>query len=235
MNISMRPSNATKVRIAVTASRATLALAVVFLTAAQAKSDDCPADSVAVIERHQTPSGGGQGYRMTYCIPLPLEAYWRFKTDFDNDFLTSNPHITAHQFVDRTGDVVLTENRYAHNTKRLFRWQTVVYNHAYRLEFELQNPDEAGQDFHFGTIQLKSHGRYTMVHQTAQFKFSGDALWAFYPWRGGMRSFLKSFVAWERQTAQKWYSRNETYLAPAPPMQAPARQIFSRSWRHQDR
>lgn len=212
-----------------------MAFAIVILSALQVKSNQCSIDSPAVIERQHFASGGGQGYRMIYCVPLPLEAYWRFKTDFDNDFLTSNPHIAAHQFISRKGDVVLTENRYAHNKKRLFRWQTVVHNHAYRLNFVLQNPDEAGQEFHFGTIQLTAYGPYTMVHQAAQFKFDGDALWAFYPWRGGMRSFLQSFVAWERQTARDWHLRNLAYLPPAPSVHAPMRQIYSRNWRHQDK
>lgn len=226
----MRSRRNLKLRRAMMAIRILTVLVAVNLAAAPAKSSDCSSEHPAVIERQEHTAGDGQGYAMTYCVPLPLEAYWRFKTNFDNDFLTSNPHITAHHFIGRKGDVVVTENRYAHNTKRLFRWQTVMQPNAYRLSFELQNPDDAGQEFHFGTIQLADYGQYTMVHQTAQFKFDGDALWAFYPWRGGMRSFLQSFVTWERQTALDWHLRNVADLPPAP-----IRQIYSRNWRHQEK
>lgn len=231
----MRPQGLSKIQIAVTVNLVLIAFAVVILPALQALGDQCAAEQPAVIERQKYASGGGQGYHMTYCVALPLDAYWRFKTEFDNDFLTSNPHITAHQFIRREGDVVLTENRYAHNAKRLFRWQTVIDHRAHRLDFKLQNPDDAGQEFHFGTIQLTDQGPYTVVHQAARFKFAGDALWAFYPWRGGMRSFLQSFVAWEKHTALAWHLRNEVYSPPAPLVQATRREVFSRNWRHQDK
>ncbi len=231
----MRSQGLFNIQLAVKANMMLIAFAVVILSALQAKGDQCAIEQPAVIERQKFGPGGGQGYRMTYCVALPLAIYWRFKTDFDNDFLTSNPHITAHQFIRREGDVVLTENRYAHNVKRLFRWQTVVDHRAHRLDFNLQNPDDAGQEFHFGTIQLVDQGPYTVVHQAARFKFSGDALWAFYPWRGGMRSFLQSFVAWEKHTALEWHLRDGTYWSPAPSVQAPGREIFSRNWRHPDK
>ena len=108
---------------------------------------------------------------MTYCIDVPLRVYWQFKTDFANAFLTDNPHIHAHHFVGRQGNVVLTENRYNHDKKRLFRWQTTVHARHHRLEFKLVNPEQAGQKFHLGTIRLKARGIRTVVYQTARFRF----------------------------------------------------------------
>ena len=157
-----------------------------------------------LIERVHFGSGEGEGYRMVYCIDVPLGIYWQFKTDFKNDFLIDNPHIDAHHFIDRQGDVVLTENRYAHDRKRLFRWQTTIHSRDYRLEFKLVNAVEAGQKYHFGTIHLEAQGDRTIVRQFARFRFSGAALWAWYPWRGGMRSFLSDFVRWEQQAAVDW-------------------------------
>jgi hypothetical protein len=209
-------------------------LAILFIPVSEALGDPCRAAQHVQIERLESVADGGQGYRMTYCVALPIEVYWRFKTDFDNDFLISNPHITAHRFIVRQGDVVITENRYAHNTKRLFRWQTAIHRQRYRLDFELQNPKDAGQDFHFGSIQLADQGAMTLVYQEARFKFNGDALWAFYPWRGGMRSFLESFVAWEQQTSLAWYS-GQNSAPPATQAQVPLRPIFSRNWRHPDK
>lgn len=160
-----------------------------------------------VIERIRPDATDGEGYRMTYCVAVPLETYWRFKTAFENDFLVGNPHIRDHRYLGRKGNVVLTENRYTHNSKRLFRWETTVHDRDYRMDFKLLNPEEAGQQFHFGTIRLTSRGRTTMVSQEARFQFSGAAFWAFYPWRGGMRSFLQSFVSWEQKTAREWQAQ----------------------------
>ena len=147
---------------------------------------DCRDDGesgAAKIERLRLPRGEGEGYRMSYCVEVPLEVYWQFKTDFRNDFLTGNPHIKTHEFIRRQGNAVLTENRYTHNSKRLFRWQTTVYAREHRLYFKLLNPEEAGQKFHYGSIHLKASGRRTVINQEARFQFSGAAFWAFYPWR----------------------------------------------------
>ncbi len=201
-------------------------------------ASDClargPENSV-MIERLHFPRGEGEGYRMTYCVDLPLEIYWQFKTDFDNDFLTGNPHIKTHRFVGREGNAVRTENRYAHNAKKLFRWQTNVYASQYRLDFELLNPDEAGQTFHYGTIRLEPSGRGTMIFQEARFQFSGAAIWAFYPWRGGMRSFLQSFVNWEREAALTWREAYDNRRRQEALVQERMRQVFSVNTRYPDK
>ncbi len=190
-------------------------------------------EASALIERIRFKSG--EGYRMTYCIDLPLPIYWQFKTDFNNEFLTSNPHIATHHFLGRKGNVVLTENRYTHNTKRLFRWQTTVDSKAHRLNFILLNPEEAGQRYHSGSIRLKDKGHYTEVQQEAYFQFSGAAFWAFYPWRGGMRSFLQSFVAWEQETARAWQPHYEAQLKQKELFRLRLNEIFSVNKRYPEK
>jgi len=74
--------------------------------------------SVSEIEPDQ---GGGRAYRLTYWVPVPIDVYWRFKTDFDNDFLVSNKFIREHQFISRTGDIAVTENKYTHGPDVFFR------------------------------------------------------------------------------------------------------------------
>ncbi len=199
---------------------------------------DCPQGSEndpASIERIIFPRGQGEGYRMVYCIAMPLEIYWQFKTDFHNDFLTGNPHIKTHRFIGREGNAVLTENRYTHNTEKLFRWQTTVYASQFRLDFKLVNPNEAGQKFHYGTIRLVSSESHTIIYQEARFQFSGATLWAFYPWRGGMRSFLQSFVDWEREAALTWQAAYEARRRNEALAQARMREIFSINKRYPDK
>jgi hypothetical protein len=197
---------------------------------ARAAGSECEPENLdgpASIERIHLGAGKGEGYRMTYCIDVSLGVYWQFKTDFSNEFLTDNPHIDAHRFVGRQGNVVLTENRYNHDNKRLFRWQTNVYARNHRLEFKLVNPEQAGQEFHSGTIRLEARGNGTVVHQTARFRFSGATLWAFYPWRGGMRSFLTAFVRWEQQTAVAWQPHYEAQLRKLDADRLRMKQVFS--------
>ena len=192
-------------------------------------------DGPTLIERNHFGPGEGEGYRMVYCIDVPLVVYWQFKTDFRNAFLIDNPHIDAHRFIGRQGDVVVTENRYTHDKKRLFRWQTTVIARDHRLEFALVNPEQAGQKFHYGTIRLESRGRRTIVYQVARFRFSGAALWAFYPWRGGMRSYLSSFVRWEQQTAVKWQPHYEARLRKLELDRLRMNQVFSVNTRYSDK
>ena len=34
--------------------------------------------------------GAGKGYKLVYMVAAPLRVYWKFKTDFGNDFLLTN-------------------------------------------------------------------------------------------------------------------------------------------------
>jgi hypothetical protein len=149
----------------------------------------------------------GRGYKMIYWVDVPLDIFWRFKTDFDNDFLVTNKYIKAHRFVSRQQDTVITEDIYSNSPGLTFRWQTTVVPSSHRLIFTLLNPEECRQKYHFGTIELEAFGEKTKVTQIAYFDFLGVSFWVNYPFYGGMRDFLKHSSAWEQQTILKLQHR----------------------------
>ncbi|MGD2187281.1 MAG: hypothetical protein PVI71_14215, partial [Desulfobacterales bacterium] len=160
---------------------------------------------------HQT----GKGYKLVYVVDAPIEVFWKFKTDFDNDFLSSNKFIKSHQLLSRRGNVVVTEDRftkdlYTHKPGAKFRWQTTIFPERYRLDYVLLNPEQCGQKFHHGYIQLetlKAIGQKTKVTQVAYFDFFGAFFWVNYPWYGGMMDFLKYTARWEQETILKLKSK----------------------------
>lgn len=141
---------------------------------------------------------GGKTYRLEYVVQVPVHVYWKFKTDLDNDFLVKNKYIREHHFISRSGDIVITENRYGYPPTEFFKWQTTVDHDAYRLAFVLLNPLQCGQRFHYGAIQLEPVDKGTRVTQTAYFDFLGASIWADYPWGGGMVDFLTYIANWEQ-------------------------------------
>jgi hypothetical protein len=156
---------------------------------------------------------GGKAYKLIYLVNVPIDVFWRFKTDFDNDFLLENKYIETHQFISRNGNIIITEDKYAHNPNVHFRWQTTIFPRAKRLDFILLNPDQCRQKFHYGYIQLKSVPQGTQVTQVAYFDFLGSSLWAIYPWGGGMKDFLSYTAHWEQKTIlklKKRYSDKDT-------------------------
>ena len=46
----------------------------------------------------------GKGYKLVYMVAVPLEIHWKFKTDFENDFLLSNKLITEQVIRARDSD-----------------------------------------------------------------------------------------------------------------------------------
>ena len=50
-----------------------------FARAAGAECDPENLDGPVLIERIHLGAGKGEGYRMTYCIDVPLGVYWQFK------------------------------------------------------------------------------------------------------------------------------------------------------------
>lgn len=142
----------------------------------------------------------GRGYKLSYLIDAPIDVVWRFKTDFDNQFLLSNKFFTSHRLVNRDQDEVVTENVYSNKPKATFRWRTTLFADRRRLEFTLLNPEECGQKYHYGHIQLEAAGASTRVTQVAYFDFFGVSFWVNYPFSGGMSSFLRYTAAWEQQT-----------------------------------
>lgn len=142
---------------------------------------------------------GGHAYKLVYLVKAPIESYWKFKTDFDNDFLLENKYIREHRVVLQNGKTVITENKYTHRPDVYYRWQTTVRPDVHRLDFVLVNPEDCGQKYHYGYIQLEPVDGETRVTQVAYFDFWGAGLWADFPWRGGMRYFLSYTAQWEQQ------------------------------------
>lgn len=149
----------------------------------------------------------GKGYKLVYMVTAPLDVYWKFKTDFENDFLLTNKLIREHRLVAHKNNVAITESIYATKPDVTFRWRTISFPDIHRLDFELENPKECGQRFHYGHIQLKAAGDRTIVTQTAYFDFFGATLWMNYPWYGGMRHYLEYTARWEQETITRLIDR----------------------------
>ena len=145
----------------------------------------------------------GRGYKLVYLVDAPLDVFWKFKTDFDNQFLLSNKFITAHRLVSRNRNEVVTENEYSNKPKAIFKWQTTLLPDQHLLQFILLNPQECGQKYHYGYIQLEALGSRTRVTQVAYFDFFGVSIWVSYPFYGGMSYFLNYTASWEQQTILK--------------------------------
>jgi len=153
------------------------------------------------IEQLEPDSRGGKAYRLVYLVKVPIDVYWKFKTDFDNRFLVSNKYIREHHFISRSDSSVITENKYANAPDVFFRWRTSVFPEAHRLDFVLLNPEACQQKFHYGSIQLDAVKGGTRVTQAAYFDFWGVFLWAHNPFGGGMRDFLIYTARWEQKIA----------------------------------
>jgi hypothetical protein len=150
---------------------------------------------------------GGRAYKLVYIVDVPIDVYWHFKTDFDNDFLLDNRYIREHRLVSYSNKTVITKNRYMIGPDGHFKWETTVLENVYRLEFVLLNPEEVGQRFHHGYIQLSPEEKETHVTQVAYFDFWGATFWAIYPWRGGMHDFLRYTARWEQETILRLRNR----------------------------
>jgi hypothetical protein len=142
----------------------------------------------------------GRGYKLVYLVDAPMDVFWKFKTDFDNQFLLSNKFITSHRLVSGNRNEVITENEYSGKPKAIFKWQTTLLPDQYLLKFILLNPKDCGQKYHYGYIQLEALGSRTRVTQVAYFDFIGVSIWVSYPFYGGMSYFLKYTATWEQQT-----------------------------------
>jgi len=169
-----------------------------------------PLDRRIAIEKVLPATGGGFGYKLEYYLPAPIEAVWRFKTDFDSDILLTNDELIGHRLVKSFGNSVITENRYASAPGLTFTWQTTMAADVFKLTFKLLNPAASRHDFHYGSIQLVPAGANTKIVQVASFNFRGASLWVKYPWYGGMKSTLTRVATWEQKLAPE-YKRQ--YLA----------------------
>ena len=104
-------------------------------------------------------------------------------------------------------NVAITESTYATKPGVTFRWRTITHSDRHRLDFELQNPKECGQKFHYGHIQLEAAGKHTKVTQVAYFDFFGASFWMNYPWYGGMNYYLRYTARWEQKTMARLIDR----------------------------
>jgi hypothetical protein len=181
-------------------------LTAVILTVAVSRAG-APETGGIMIQNLAPDPRGGQAYRLIYRVPLPVQVFWRFKTDFGNSFVEENRYILKHRLISRQGNTVITENRYTDHPDALFRWRTTIFPQSLRLEFILLNPDQSGQRFHYGYIQLTPVEQVTLVTQVAYYDFFGSLFWSHYPWRGGRKAFLEYTAAWERETALRLRER----------------------------
>lgn len=180
----------------------------------------------AAMQNEQNPSGshdisiyriapdrrGGKAYKLVYLVSVQIDVFWRFKTDFDNNFLLENKYVQEHHFITRNGNKVITEDKYNYGPNVYFRWQTTIFPQIKRLDFVLLNPEQCRQKFHYGYIQLTSLPEGTQVTQVAYFDFWGSSLWTRYPWGGGMKDFLSYTARWEQKTIlnlkNRYYDKN---------------------------
>ena len=154
------------------------------------------------LSRVEPETGRGYGYVLQYYVPAPIEAFWRFKTDFNSDILLTSDELIGHRMIESDESKVITENRYATAPGLRFLWQTDIFPDRYRLEFRLLNPKECRHSYHYGSIQLSPDGNHTKVIQTAFFDFKGASIWVKYPWYGGMKSTLTKVAKWEQKMAK---------------------------------
>jgi hypothetical protein len=184
-----------------------LMVLIIILTHALSEAADTTSSSKLdeiSLERISAPGRDGFGYRLIYHVRAPIEIFWRFKTDFENQALTTSQEIIEHRIVSFSDNNVVTENRYATWPNLRFLWQTTVDRNQYRLAFKQLNVKDSLRDYHYGTIKLSPAGDHTKVTQIAFFNFVGASLWVKYPWYGGMKTTLKSIARWEQKTAIRY-------------------------------
>ena len=85
---------------------------------------------------------GGKAYKLVYIVKAPLNIYWKFQTDFDNDFLEKGNYFQGHNFISQNGNKVITDDKYTNDPEVYFRWQTTVFLEAHRLHLTNRYDDE---------------------------------------------------------------------------------------------
>jgi hypothetical protein len=152
-----------------------------------------------VISKLMPEQAHGRGFKLEYVVNAPLDVFWSYKTHFDNELLHNNRYINSHKLVSREENLVITETEYSYKPKTAFKWQTTVFPEQHLLKYELLNPEECGQKYHYGYIQLQAEGTGTRVTQVSYFDFFGVSFWVNYPFKGGMSYFLNYTARWEQQ------------------------------------
>ncbi len=183
------------------------ALAVAMTCGSVAAHADQPGAPHTEVHRIGSSGQSGQAFRLTYTVNVPLNLFWKFKTDFGADFISSNRYIVSNRLISRQNNVYITQTRYRDAPNIVFRWQTTVYPLAYRMNYLLLNPEECGQKFNRGTIQLSTESGKTRIVHSTYFDFFGAAVWAHFPGPGGMVGFLRYTADWERKTINELQHR----------------------------
>ena len=156
-------------------------------------------NSDPVISRLKPERTRGRGFKLVYSVDASLDVFWRYKTHFGNPRVLSNKFIVSHRLVSRDGNVVITETEYSNKANAVFKWQTTVFPDQNLLKYVLLNPQECGQEYHYGYVQLEALDFGTRVTQVAYFDFFGVSLWVNYPFNGGMSKFLQYTAQWEQK------------------------------------
>jgi hypothetical protein len=197
-------------RSAVATLLAAAAVSLLALTSGQAADHQALLEQLAAktrLEHIAAADGEGRRVRLIYYAPVPADVFWRFKTDFQNEWLVSNAYIAAHRFVSRRGDIVVTETKYTYGPDVFFRWRTELIPAERTLRYALLNPAECGQIYNYGVITLEPDGAFTRVTHTSCFDFSGAFLWAHLPGPWGMGDFFRYTARWERETILRLEAR----------------------------
>ncbi|MFZ0614594.1 MAG: hypothetical protein WAM73_20280 [Desulfobacterales bacterium] len=185
-----------------------LLIAVVSLEAAEGQRAGAGSDDEqTAIYRLAPAERGGRAVKLVYVVGVPVNIFWKFKTDFDGDFLDTNRYIASSRLVRRINDTVVTETRYAGSPDVAFRWQTTLYPSVHGLGYVLLNPKDCGQKFNYGFIKLEAVGGGTRVTHTSYFDFFGASLWAGLPGSIGMEAFLRYTARWEQETIMRLLPR----------------------------
>ena len=180
--------------------------AILLVSSGIASEDSVPApskeqflNSAPVITKLKPEKARGRGFKLVYSVEASLDVFWRYKTDFDTQLILSNKFISSHRLVSREDDVVITETVYSDKPNDVFKWQTTVFPDRNLLKYVLLNPEECGQKYHYGYVQMEALDIGTRVTQVAYFNFFGASLWVNYPFKGGMSQFLKYTAQWEQK------------------------------------
>jgi hypothetical protein len=158
-------------------------------------------NSEPAISKLKPEKARGSGFKMVYSVDAEAEIYWRYRTHFEGQLVLKNKFIKSHRLISREGDTAITETEYTNKPNTVFRWQTTIFPDRKLLKYELINPAECGQRYHYGYVQLEGLEGGTRVTHLAYFDFFGVSLWVNYPFKGGMHRFLKYTAEWEQQLA----------------------------------
>jgi hypothetical protein len=173
----------------------------------QVDGDGSAAIEKTTIYRLKPSEKGGSAVKLVYFVRVPVETFWKFKTDFQSDLLLTNKYIASNRFVYSANNMVVTETRYTNTPDIVFRWQTMVYPSIHRLNYVLLNPEDCGQRFNYGFIKIEAVGSGTRVTHSSYFDFFGASLWAGLPGPIGMEAFLRYTARWEQETIMRLLPR----------------------------